>query len=364
MKPSLVILEGNCYLHAGEANWCKDFNACGFPTSGLYLLMSKICNLQLEEIPYAVVFDSPSFRKSIDSEYKKSRKVDHKILAQSNAIIPMLKRAGVNVLQVPEFEGDDLVANIIQANPDFRSVVYTCDYDLTINVSRNVSICGCKKGFPSINVNNFESIMERVEGRRIPYNTMGMYKAVFGCSSDEIKSIGPEAEKFWSVFMQILERDFTSKDRVLIVNRNYCEKFAKAVSNMFSPETIRRFNSNIMLVFPRMLTEKEILDNNISLTEFSNVSENDLIDIVRLFNMKKLYKMLTNSNEGCDINEREKSWLVKKARDYKMRADAVSAEIDINQKATFNDKSIEDEDEVSIQSDFNKAVSGLNIGLF
>ena len=70
MASSIAILEGNCYLHSGEAEWSKNMNMLGFPTGGIYQLMSKICNLYTRGIPFVVVFDSPSFRKSVNMNYK------------------------------------------------------------------------------------------------------------------------------------------------------------------------------------------------------------------------------------------------------------------------------------------------------
>jgi len=366
MAATIAILEGNCYLHAGEAQWSKNMQSLGFPTGGIYQLMSKICNLQTKGIPYVVVFDSPSFRKSVNTGYKKSRKVDYKILAQANAIIPLLRHAGVNVLQVPEFEGDDLVANVIAANPNFQFTVYTCDYDIAINVSQRVNICGCKSGFPSINYLNFESIMSRVEDTELPYNLLGMHKVIYGCDSDEIIGIGVEADDVWNIFKAIWKRDYDSKDKSLLVSANYCEKFINAVAGRFSPNTVSRFKENIVLVFPRMLTDKEKADNGIDLTNFSRIQDTDLADICRLFGLRKCYRMLTNDDDPAvmELSDKEKMWVLRRAKDYKLRADAVNAEVDINKEAKFNDGGLKEEEEDDPNSGFSLAANGLNIGMF
>lgn len=361
MASTIAILDGNCYLHVGEAAWSKNLNMLGFPTGGIYQLMSKVCNLYMYGIPFVVVFDSPSFRKSVNSSYKKSRKVDYKILAQAKAIIPMLKRAGVNTLQVPEFEGDDLVANVIAANPDYNHIIYTCDYDIAINVSSRVSVCGCKSGFPAINNSNFENVMSRVQDTRVPYNTLGMYKVIFGCDSDEIQSVGAEANKLWNMFIAIYDRDYTSKDKAILVGAKYCSKFIAAVGSRYNSDTVRKFNENIVLVFPRMLTDKEIADNGITLNSFSDVRDTDLADICHLFGMKKLYRMLLNDDDRLELSDREREWLLKRSRDYKLRSDAVDAEIDINKVARFNSS---DDSSDGVTQDFDAVTNGLNIGTF
>lgn len=363
MASSIAILEGNCYLHSGEAQWSKNMQMLGFPTGGIYQLMSKICNLQTRGIPYVVVFDSPSFRKSVNMNYKKSRKVDYKILAQANALIPLLRNAGVSVLQVPEFEGDDLVANIIAANPNYQFTIYTCDYDIAINVSKRVSVCGCKSGFPAINAQNFSSIMSREAGTEIPYNLIGVHKAIYGCKSDEIQNVGPEADALWNMFLAIWRRDYDSKDKVLLASSSYCEKFINAVESRFSNPTVQKFRENIVLVFPRMLTEKELQDNGINLTDFGNVSDTDLTDVCHIFGLKKCYRMLTNDFDEYELTEKERMWILRRAKDYKYRTDAVNAEVDINAEARFNDGGSKDSEEEDSNSGYSLAANGLNIGL-
>ena len=365
MATSIAILDGNCYLHSGDSQWSKNYQFMGFPTGGIYQLMSKICNLQTKRIPYFVVFDSPSFRKNVNTDYKKSRKVDYKILAQANAIIPMLKYAGVNCLQVPEFEGDDLIANIVDANRNYEFVIYTCDYDLAINVSKNVSICGCKLGFPSINQNNFNSIISRANNMDIPYNALGIHKVIYGCNSDQIIGVGEECDRVWEIFRAVLKRDYEDRGKSLLVSRNYCAKFIEATRGMFKPHTVDKFIENINLVFPRMLTEKEKSDNSIDLTNLSGVVDTDLADVCRVFGLKKCYRMLTNddSQESMELTEKERIWILRRAKDYKLRTDAVNSEIDINEEAKFNNE-CNDSQDVDNSSGFSLAANGLNIGSF
>lgn len=367
MGDKLVILDGNCFLHAGKAPFSDKFNNLGFPTGGIYMLMNKIAELNSADIEFCVVFDSPSFRKNVNTEYKESRKVDYKVLAQSNALIPCLKRAGINVLQVPEFEGDDLIANVVQANQNKRIFIYTCDYDIALNVSRTVSITGVHKNFPAIMSTNFSSVMESAKtiNRYLPYNTLGMYKVIFGDSSDNISSIGEEAEGVWGIFMKLYDRDYTSKGQSYIVNKKFCQWFISVLQNTVSKETFRKFNENIELVFPRMLTEKEIADNNISLTEFNNINGDNFLDIYVLFGLKKGFRTLTgNTMEFPELTDKQRDWLLRKAKEYKLRKDAVDAEIDMFSKAENMLKDIGVEDTLMEQTDFNSALNGMNVGGF
>lgn len=363
---SITILEGNCFLHSGEASWSKNFNIMGFPTGGIYQLMSKIIKLYADRRDFVVVFDSPSFRRSVNDEYKKSRKVNNKILAQSNALIPMLKRANVDVLQVNGFEGDDLVANIVAKNPDSRVVIYTCDYDLAMNVSDKVEIIGCKSGFPTITKYNFQSVVkDGNRGDRIPYNALGIHKVIYGCDSDEIRGIGGEADKMWKVFNAILKRDFTDKGMCLLVNREWTEKFGGLIGGLFNNDTMKKYNENIGLVFPRMLTDKEIADNNVKLTGYNylDIDEGAILDTCHIFGLNKCIKSLTHGEENWELEEKEKQWILKRANNYKMSADAIDAEIGFEDNVKYNGS-----DEVKpvkkVSADFSQVSGGMNIGEF
>lgn len=362
---SLAILDGNCFIHSGEATWSKNYSYMGFPTSGIYHLMSKIVNLYTKRIDFAVVFDSPSFRKSVNQDYKASRKVDPKILAQINAIKPFIVRAGVNVLQVDEFEGDDLIANIVEANK-FRDItIYTCDYDMALNVRQSVSLCGCKTDFPAVSKDNFEAVVSNVKTIKkvVPYNALAMYKIVFGDDSDEYAGVGPEAEKVWDIFIQIMNRDYVARDKVLITTRKYCESFIGTLAPYFSKETVERFKQNIVMVFPRMLTESEIVKNNINLTKFDDVCDTDLADACHLFGLKKSYRMLMGS-EDYNLSDKEKAWLMAKARKYKQKVDAIEADIDMHAEVSYSGSDLKQEDDYDNYGEFNDVVDGCNVGGF
>ena len=365
MGRSLAILDGNCYIHSGEANWSRNFNYLGFPTGGIYQLMTKVVRLFTQCIDFAVVFDSPSFRKSIDADYKSSRKVDPKIIAQINALKPCLVRAGVNVLQVNEFEGDDLIANIVESNPNRDITIYTCDYDIAQNVCQNVSICGCKTGFPSITKTNFRATMRMSKAikKEVPYNLLAMYKVVFGDLSDNYSGVGAEAEKVWQVFMKIWERDFDSKDKSLIVTKSFCEKFINATAKFYTEDTLRALRNNVSLVFPRMLTEEEIKGNSLSLTSFNNINKSALADVCHLFGLKKAYYSLQHS-EDYPLTQKEKDWLLDRTRRYKQKVDAINEDVDMHGSATYSGSEVIDSEDEDFNNDFEEVADGSNVGGF
>ena len=367
---TLDILDGNCFLHCGEAGFSKNFAFKGFPTSGIYHLMQKIVCLHTNNMEFAVVFDSPSFRKSVNSDYKKSRKIDNKILAQAEAIIPMLKRAGVNVLQVPEFEGDDLIANVIAANNDRDIFIHTCDYDIAMNIRGAVqnpdgsykrgavSVMGCRKDFPAINKESFTSIMRKECGMTVPYNLLGMQKLIFGCKSDEISGLGEYSQPVWEFFLAIWNKSYDSKGKVLIADKKIAEWFVGTCNGRFPESVVRTLAENCVLVFPRTLTDKEITDNDISITKFNNVSSSNLSDICRIFGLKKSYRMLNYGDVPEELTDRELEWILRAARNYKLNAPAIDAGIPSDYQVDYSGA-----DEVVPPLDIDYT-HGMNVGSF
>lgn len=360
----LHILDGNCFLHAGDANFSKDFKWCGFPTSGIYVLMRKICDLTAHKESFVVVFDSPSFRKSINSDYKKSRKVNNKILAQANAIIPELKKAGVNVLQVPEFEGDDLIANIIKHNKEMETYIYTCDYDIAINVRKNVTVIGCINTFPTIKSTNFECTVRDWTGNGvIPYNTIGVHKCIFGCSGDEVIGIDDDwADSIWYTYTNYVERNYTALNKSPLVTSSVAKKFFNMIKDKI-PETVyRKLMENVILVFPRYLTDDEISRYDLKLTGFEYPDSTDLTEVCGMFGLKGCYSLLMRNTENFEaLTEDYKSVMFKLAEEYKAQAPAIDAELPFGYEIEYNGSDFGTDEFISDDA-YNEAVHGVNIG--
>ena len=70
-----------------------------------------------------------------------------------------------------------------------------------------------------------------------------------------------------------------------------------------------------------------------------------------------------NDVDNYELTDKERMWILRRAKDYKFRTDAVNAEVDINAEARFNDGGNKDEDSEDANSGYSLAANGLNIGL-
>lgn len=157
-----------------------------------------------------ICFDSPSVRKDGDSEYKATRK--SKLSDEDFAAIELIKdilgEAGYNIIQKPGYEADDLVYWVVEKNKSKfeRTVVYTIDKDLLVNISYNVAVMRYKQkqGYTAVNIANVEDILEKEFGTKIPLAALQWYLASVGDKSDNIKGIKGFGNKAWESLMREL----------------------------------------------------------------------------------------------------------------------------------------------------------------
>lgn len=132
-------------------------------------------------------FDSvKNLRKEIDSNYKGNRvKQGNEYYDQVNTLYKMLESVGFNVCLQDGYESDDLIAYVVEQNKDDYDhiSILTNDKDLTHLVEDNVYWLNCRRTKGDIHKGNYEDMLG------IPYNTITLFKALVGDSSDNFKGV-------------------------------------------------------------------------------------------------------------------------------------------------------------------------------
>lgn len=150
-----------------------------------------------EEVTVSICFDSPSKRGDEDSDYKKTRKktLDTTDFDNISLIRSLLEQAGHNVYKVDGEEADDLVYTLVSDNKDSfdKTVVYTTDYDLLINVQPKVEYRKYKAGHgfeDSVTERNFaEYMVSHKMSDTLQNNGILLYKCILGDKSDNIAGV-------------------------------------------------------------------------------------------------------------------------------------------------------------------------------
>lgn len=157
-----------------------------FNTSAMYGLLRifKLFNLTSNVI---FCFDSvKNLRKDIDKNYKGNRvRQGNEYYDQVNSVYKMLESVGYNVCLREGYESDDLIDYVVKYNKeDYDHIgILTNDKDLTHLVDDNVYWLNCLRTKGDIHKGNYEDMLG------IPYNTITLYKALVGDSSDNFKGV-------------------------------------------------------------------------------------------------------------------------------------------------------------------------------
>lgn len=119
----------------------------GKPTGALYGFINRIENLinTLEPEKIAVAFDSrgKGFRHELYPQYKAKRQAPpEELLEQLPAARKYLELRGIDALEEPGFEADDIIAAISRndASPEWEVVIFSTDKDLFQLVGDHVSV--------------------------------------------------------------------------------------------------------------------------------------------------------------------------------------------------------------------------------
>lgn len=155
MIEELHIVDLDNILHTGKSKFSKNFNMNSFPTGGIYQFLLRLRStgvLEYDNIKMICVSDTKdNFRKQIDPDTYKTHRARNKtqkqliedkgIGLQKALLIKYLREAGIPVLEMPGYEADDLMFNIVLHyavkesqplnNRDMSIVLHTSDADWT-----------------------------------------------------------------------------------------------------------------------------------------------------------------------------------------------------------------------------------------
>lgn len=215
----LKIIDTSALLHSGNAMFSK-FGVgpkdntlqlpYSFPTGGMYGVLSLF--KQKGFLKYnnddriIFCFDRPSFRKKISPTYKSNRPRNPGLLLQSMELEKGLNAMGFATVSYENYEADDMIAALVEENYNkYNQIeIYGTDRDLAALVDHKVSLISTNKNVPSITINNFTDKV--IPGIKLPYNTMYLFKLVFGDTSDTIEPLMPLNEKTFNAFLMTVSK--------------------------------------------------------------------------------------------------------------------------------------------------------------
>ncbi|MBR4748681.1 MAG: DNA polymerase I [Abditibacteriota bacterium] len=189
----LLLLDGNSLLYrayfAGRPLSTRE----GFPTNALYGLSNMVFSILEKDAPDYIIaaFDTPqpTFRHEAYAEYKAQRKPPEDALVQQmQPARELLSAFGLQVIEKPGFEGDDIIGTIarVASEKGMETHIYTGDLDTLQLVEPSVRVYHTVKGVSEIVMYDNDRIMERYG---IGADRMVDFKGLKGDTSDNIPGV-------------------------------------------------------------------------------------------------------------------------------------------------------------------------------
>lgn len=310
---TLSIFDVSPYIHTAEhISKYSDRKCCNFPVGGLQYFL-KFLALDMKIGRHIVLcFDSKSFRKEIDKNYKGHRKPNYAVYAQLKFLIEQLERVGIPCYKLDGYEADDLVHTAVMQNYRHYDdiVIYTGDKDLAHNIlDDKVSIEAVNTNCNSITKSNFLTSISK--DREVLFNTVSMFKALTGDTSDNIPAFylddGTKGSAIYQeIFLYLIShREFNN------VKVTLNPQSLKILVGMLHPNWTdadkARLDKNISLVYPKLA------DIQISPLKPWTFNYKGFEDLLRLV---KAREAMYSFNCVREQTEEDRKLLAKKGREF------------------------------------------------
>jgi len=163
MKPTVLHIDGyNLFLANFHA--CRDLDENGEPNGGMIGFLKQLKNLVYKLNPHKIIitFDGPNAgfrRRQLHKEYKGKRpakvrsigidmgeeeRKDYIKISNDNKqlsdLFEFLKRMPVNLLVVPYYEADDVIAYLVKKNKGWNNIIVSNDKDYLQLLEDNVKV--------------------------------------------------------------------------------------------------------------------------------------------------------------------------------------------------------------------------------
>ena len=180
-----IIIDGNYVLHKNFYVF-KNFKNENYMTGTTYGFIKDILKLnqRFNTNDIHVTWDSKSFRKEINSEYKSNRVRDpeNNPYQDFDLVQEAIDSIGIKQYKIPEMESDDLIYSLSKRFDDV--IIYSRDKDLLQCINNNVKILSDIDG-ELIGEKEFEQNY----GFKFTRDNFVLYKCVVGDGSDNVKGI-------------------------------------------------------------------------------------------------------------------------------------------------------------------------------
>ena len=278
-KEIFVIIDGSSYLYRAFYALPHLKNNSGSHTGAIFGVTNMINKLIDDLSPeyICVVFDArgKNFRHRLYKEYKSNRKsMPEELSGQVEPIFDFLKYMGIQIIQKPDVEADDVIASLVNKfSSETKTLISSGDKDLAQLVDDNVELINSLDGKQL----NKDSVKKKFG---VTPSQIKDYLTLVGDASDNIPGvpkIGPKTA------VSLLDK-YHSLESIIKNKGDLKENLRKNIENSLS----------IMELAQQLITLKSDIDLKTTIDDYviKKRNEKELSTFVDLYNLNKLSKDL------------------------------------------------------------------------
>lgn len=111
---TLCVIDVSAVVYTGlYSQRYQDRSAFGYPTGGIHFFMEQLLVPLYEYNDIVLCFDSPNFRKKLESSYKSGRSHNAVAISQIEALYEYLSYCGFSCYKCDGYEADDIIDWVI-----------------------------------------------------------------------------------------------------------------------------------------------------------------------------------------------------------------------------------------------------------
>ena len=144
---TLCVIDVSAVVYTGlYSQRYQDRSAFGYPTGGIHFFMEQLLVPLYEYNDIVLCFDSPNFRKKLESSYKSGRSHNAVAISQIEALYEYLSYCGFSCYKCDGYEADDIIDWVIDTFKEKYSpiIIVGNDMDLAHSIRPNVIFRSCR----------------------------------------------------------------------------------------------------------------------------------------------------------------------------------------------------------------------------
>lgn len=328
---SLNILDVSAFIYTGMmSEYFNKETSCNYPVGGIHYLNKYIINSLLCIDDVILVFDSKNnFRKSISSEYKGNRNINHAVVSQIKSVYEDLQECNFNCYCIDGYEGDDLINWAVNDNVDkFNSIqILGNDRDLIHNVRNGVSFKPIRSDMNIVSYTNFPNAIYK--DKEIVFNTINAYKVFCGCPSDNVKPFvaesGVNGSVLYNAFCNLIKSGKVGATYEITSSKVFLRNFINALSELTSKDK-EDLESRIDIIFPA----DNVKGYTFASDSMSTINKEAFYKYLSYYNDYKGLKALGVRKET--LSDSDKNELFRKAKQLQDGSFAVDNDLEVHEE--------------------------------